>query len=63
MSKLPPRFLASGEYRSATVRQFIEQGFNVLKTGKNPYHYTIELPNPVTPGFTNTINSILGSGG
>ncbi len=48
---------------SATVRQFIEQGFNVLKTGKNPYHYTIELPNPVTPGVTNTINSILGSGG
>jgi RHS repeat-associated protein len=63
MSKLPPRFLASGEYRSTTVRQIIEQGYNVIKTGKNPYHYTVQLPNPITPGVTGTVNAIFGSGG
>ena len=51
---------ATGEYRSATVQQLTEAEFNVLKTGKNPYHYTVQLPEPVTPQITNTLNTVLG---
>ena len=34
--------------------------FNVLKTGKNPSHYTIELPKPVTDAIAQTFNNIFG---
>jgi hypothetical protein len=58
MSRLPARFAESGDYRSATVKDLIEAGFNVEKTGANPYHYTVHLPQPVTDTVADLINSI-----
>ena len=34
--------------------------FKVIKTGKNLSHYTIELPNPVTPEVAETFNGLFG---
>ena len=34
--------------------------FNVLKTGKNPSHFTIELPKPITPEVADRFNAIFG---
>jgi hypothetical protein len=63
LSKLPQRYLESGEYRSATVQQLTDAGFNVLKTGRNPFHYTVELSQPVTNDVTDLLNGVFGGGG
>jgi hypothetical protein len=41
-------------------RSDIEEHFNVVKTGKSPYHYTVELPNPVTQEHADTFNRLFG---
>ena len=43
LSKLPP-----GRSASVAVRADVEAHFPVIKTGSNPYHYTVVLPQPVT---------------
>ena len=62
MDKLPSRIGASGQYRTATVQQLTDAGFGVLKTGNNPYHYTVELAKPVLDEMTILLNKIFGSG-
>lgn len=41
-------------------RAAVEDYFPVHKTGKGPYHYTVELPNPVTPEVADLFNSLFG---
>jgi hypothetical protein len=33
--------------------------FRVHKTGRNPYHYTVELPKPVTEDVAAVLNQVL----
>lgn len=32
---------------------------SVEKTGTNPYHYTVKLPNPVTHDTTSSLNDVM----
>jgi hypothetical protein len=34
--------------------------FDVVKTGHNPYHYTIVLPLPVTQAVADVFNDLFG---
>jgi hypothetical protein len=38
----------------------IAEVFAVHKTAKNPYHFTIELPEPVTDSVADTFNRLFG---
>jgi hypothetical protein len=60
MSKLPPKIAASGQYRSATAAALLAAGFQIEKTGGNPYHYTVHLPRPVTGEVTDALNRTFG---
>jgi RHS repeat-associated protein len=55
LSKLPP-----GRSASSAVRANVEAQFAVVKTGKNPYHYTVVLPKPVTEKDAATFNALFG---
>jgi hypothetical protein len=48
--------------KSGSVANYedVANNFNVIKTGNNPSHYTIELPNPVTDDVTDTFNKVFG---
>jgi hypothetical protein len=39
-------------------RSEVEKHFLVHKTGKDPYHYTVELPKPVTEEVAETFNNL-----
>ncbi|GEM_PF-5982359 len=39
-------------------RSEVEKHFSVYKTGKDPCHYTIELPKPVTDDVAETFNNL-----
>jgi hypothetical protein len=41
-------------------RSEVELYFTVHKTGRNPYHYTVELPHPVTDEAAETFNRVFG---
>lgn len=41
-------------------REAVEGVFNVIKTGKDPAHYTVELPNPVTQDVADLFNTLFG---
>ena len=41
-------------------RQNVELRFTVIKTGANPFHFTIELPRPVTEEVAMTFNRLFG---
>jgi hypothetical protein len=47
---------------ASALRSEVEQHFNVMKTGKNPFHYTIELPKPATEDVANVFNRLFGRG-
>jgi RHS repeat-associated protein len=36
----------------------VQQYFNVGQTGSDPFHFTIELPKPITPQIANQFNSL-----
>jgi hypothetical protein len=38
----------------------VEEHFNVYNTGRNPFHRTVELPEPVTPEVADLFNSLFG---
>ena len=38
----------------------VERHFRVHKTGRNPYHYTVELPKPVTDQVAALFNHLFG---
>ena len=40
----------------------IEEKFALHKTGANPFHYTIELPKPVTQEVADLFNGLFGRG-
>ncbi|MFF2521811.1 RHS repeat-associated core domain-containing protein [Streptomyces liangshanensis] len=61
--RLPPKIKESGEYRSATVGELREKGFEVEQTGNNKAHHTVHLPNPVTDDVTNSLNGVFGGPG
>lgn len=46
----------------SALRSDIEQYFNVIKTGRNPFHFTIELPTPVSEEDAAILNSLFGRG-
>jgi hypothetical protein len=48
---------------ASAPRRDIEQRFRVHRTGRNPYHYTIELPKPVTEAVAGRINRLFGRAG
>jgi pretoxin HINT domain-containing protein len=62
-SRLPSRMAASGDYRSATVRQLQDAGFTVEQTGQRSAHHTIHLPDPVTQAHADALNSTFESCG
>jgi hypothetical protein len=39
-------------------RQEVEKVFEVVKTGKDPDHYTVILPNPMTKEATDAFNEL-----
>jgi hypothetical protein len=41
-------------------RAAVEEVFSVVKTGKNPHHYTVELPKPVTQEVADQFNGLFG---
>jgi len=45
---------------SRALRSEVEQYFEVQKTGKNPYHYTVKLPREVTQQTADRFNSLFG---
>jgi RHS repeat-associated protein len=45
---------------SPASRAEVEEHFPVHKTGKNPYHYTVELPKPVTETVAELFNRLFG---
>jgi hypothetical protein len=63
MSKLPSRIAASGEYRVTSMQDLIGAGFDVTKTGRNPFQYTVELQQPVTNDITDLLNGLFGGAG
>ena len=44
--------------RCATCRSLQEAGFPVHKTGTDPQHYTVELPEPITPDVVRIWNAL-----
>ncbi|MCQ9183237.1 HINT domain-containing protein [Streptomyces sp. IBSBF 2953] len=54
--RLPPKIKESGEYRSTSVGDLRERGFQVEHTGKNQAHHTVHLPKPVTDEVTQSLN-------
>lgn len=44
----------------SALRLDIEEQFVVHKTGRNPFHYTIELPRPVTERDAAVLNRLFG---
>ena len=57
-------FSRSGRPDAASaLRTEAEKHFRVHKTGRNPYHYTIELPKPVTDEVTALFNELFGRTG
>ena len=58
-NRLPSRMAESGEYRSTTVGQLNQAGFEVEQTGKRKAHHTIHLPNPVTEAHADALNGVL----
>ncbi|MFF4693441.1 RHS repeat-associated core domain-containing protein [Streptomyces sp. NPDC001307] len=61
-TRLPPKFKESGEFRSTTVGELRERGFQVEQTGNNRAHHTVHLPKPVTDEVTQSLNEAFGSG-
>jgi hypothetical protein len=41
-------------------RMKVTEVFAVHKTAKNPYHFTVELPEPVTDSVVDTFNRLFG---
>ena len=41
-------------------RTAVEAHFPVHKTGADPYHYTVGLPNPVTADIAELFNNVFG---
>ena len=63
MSRLPGRIAESGEYGSALASEIKNAGFDVLKTGKSPFHYTVGFPGSVDQGSADAFNQLFyGSG-
>ena len=44
----------------SAARSSIEIQFRVLKTGKSPFHFTLELPHPVTDAVALKVNPLFG---
>lgn len=42
------------------LRTNVEAVFNVVKTGRNPWHYTVVLPDPVTQDVADAFNNLFG---
>lgn len=47
------------DYSTARTAE-VEEHFHIAKTGSNPHHYTIVLPNPVTGEVARTFNRLFG---
>lgn len=45
---------------TSAERSEVEKYFPIHKTGRNPYHYTVELPKPVTQEVAKLFNKIFG---
>jgi hypothetical protein len=45
---------------ASALRVDVEAHFVVHKTGRNPFHYTIELPEPVTDSVAERFNALFG---
>lgn len=44
----------------SALQEEVKKYFPVIKTGKNKFHYTVELPKPVTEEVANLFNSLFG---
>jgi hypothetical protein len=58
-SPSPPGLTPSRrDYRAATVKELSDAGLPPTQTGRNRFHYTVELPQPVTPGIADIFNNV-----
>jgi RHS repeat-associated protein len=48
---------------ASALRSEVEKHFKVTKTGGNAFHYTVELPKPVTEEVAKLFNTLFGRGG
>jgi hypothetical protein len=48
---------------ASAQRAEVEAAFPAHKTGRNPYHYTVELPKPVTDAVADLFNRLFGRTG
>ncbi|WP_457333705.1 RHS repeat domain-containing protein [Rhizobacter sp. P5_C2] len=55
---IPKRSKEDQVLRCASACDVEAAGFKVHKTGGDPYHYTVELPKPVTPEVTQKFNDL-----
>jgi len=44
--------------RSASQQDILDAGFTIQQTGQDPNHYTVGIPNPVTPEVARTWNGL-----
>ena len=62
--KLRPRYITFSQSTRpdavSALQEEVEKYFPVIKTGKNKFHYTVELPKPVTEEVANLFNSLFG---
>jgi RHS repeat-associated protein len=58
VSLLPNPNYAGQIVRSASQQDILDAGFTITKTGSDPNHFTIGIPNPVTPQVTRTWNDL-----
>ena len=59
VSVLDRRPSRTTDYSTANTSD-VEQYFHIAKTGRNPHHYTITLPDPVTPEAASRYNQLFG---
>jgi hypothetical protein len=51
---------SSREDAVSASRAAIGEYSPVIKSGKNPYHYTVQLPKPVTQDAADLLNALFG---
>ena len=44
----------------AASRTEVERHFRVVQTGRNPYHHTIAVPQPITDDVADILNRLFG---